>query len=725
MAAAKPVSSIAIEARVKFGRFEIDSVRRVLLFDGQVVPLQNRAFDVLDFLASHHDRFVSRDEIEASVWRGLAISANNLTVQMSSLRRTLVDYGAGEVILTRLGVGYRFIGSTVDDGQVPDDPVAGASDMGGRTARRPPAWRAILLAAFCVLVLAAAGAAGWQLFAPAAPPRLSLVVLPFRFLGGGASEAWLADAVTDDLTTELARVPDSTVIARETAEVYRAHAMRADEIGRELNVRYLIEGSVAQEANTLHINVQLIDTVTNDQIWASDFDVPRDQMSGARDLIVGRIATALNFELVQAESSHTARDRPNDTDAVDLYFRARSVLDREATLAEYQSAQALLAQAVAQQPGFGDALAELGWLLAAKMTEVDDPLIEADHAEAKSVIARALQASPNNPLALAAQGRLYSIDGRYTEAVACAKKALALEPNSADAQLVLAYAEYYEGHLDAAVAPLQATLRLNPEGPSSKLRYMRLGFIRLLQGQEAEAIELLQKASAGDTDPEPGAGAFGREEKTRLLLIAANELNGDETTARGLYAAYNKAWLNRTVWRIGALSPKSVTALPYFSRFLDALRKAGMPQYTDEHVDAHVDPSFVPLQGDIFAATPLNVPGARTIDTAGMQALVRGITPKLIIDVGTGSAAIDGAVWQDTVDKPAGDNHFLDDASRPFATVHPLAPIVVMGDGAYDVTSYNAALHLAAAGHRNVLWYRGGEEAWARLGLPSTYRRSD
>jgi hypothetical protein len=291
--------------------------------------------------------------------------------------------------------------------------------------------------------------------------------------------------------------------------------------------------------------------------------------------------------------------------------------------------------------------------------------------------------------------------------------------------MVLTYAEYYEGHLTEAAAPLQDMLRLNPEGPSSKLRYLRLGFIRLLQGQEGEAIELLQKASAGDTDPAPGAGAFGREDKTRLLLIAAYELSGDETTSRRLYTAYRTVWLHRSVWRIGTLSPRAVTKLPAFQNFLDALQRAGMPRYADEQVDEHVPPSDVPLTGDRFAATPRSLPHGRVIDTAEMQVLLRGTAAKLVIDVGTGSAAPDVAVWGGPGDKPHGNDQFLDDTARPFAAAHPHSPIVIMGDGTYGVMAYNAALHLVSAGYENVLWYRGGEEAWVAHGLPSVYRRTD
>ncbi len=721
---------------LRSNRFRIDSTRRVLWSDGKPVVLQSRAFDILDFLIKNRDRYVTRDEIEAHVWRGLTVAGNNLTVQMSALRRALVDCGGGEMIITRPGIGYRFVGTITVNNPEDDQPEVGTHEaapsqiaalkVGCSTSPqswfpRRGFWIAVIAAA--ALLLTAGVRKGFQ--SNSFPPRLSVVVLPFHNLSGDKAEDYLADAVTDDLTTDLTRIPGSTVIARETADIFRGHAERADEIGRALNVSYLLEGSVEPDDTTVHINAQLIDTSKNAQIWANSFDVPRGKMSNVRDMIAGRLAAELDLELVQVESLHTIHDRPDDIDAIDLFFRARSILDREATLEQYQAAQNLLEKAISKQPDFGDALAELGWLLVSKMTEVDDPNNEVDHAEAKSVISRALAVSPGNTRALSAQGRLYSIDGSYMDAIGSAKAALALQPNCPDAELVLAYAEYYQGHFNEAADPLQSTLRINPEGPSSKLRYLRLGLIRLLQGHGDEAIDLLQRASAGDVNPEPGAGVWGRAEKSRLLLIAAYQLKGDFSTAQRLYANYSRIWLHRTVWRIGALSPRSLSSLPSFTRFLNALHDSGMPMFADENADDHVEPSMTPLTGDTFVSTPMNVPNAQTVNTAWVSTLIHDPRPKLILDVGTGTAAIDGANWEDTAAKADGADSFLERTVKPFVQKFPNRPVVIMGDGAYGIASYNAALDLTLKGYANIEWYRGGEEAWAQHGLPSIYRRLD
>jgi TolB-like protein/DNA-binding winged helix-turn-helix (wHTH) protein/rhodanese-related sulfurtransferase len=709
-------------AELEFGQFILDTRRRELRLDDKPVPLDLRAFEVLAFLILHRDRAVSRDEILANVWPNLTVSPGNVSVQIHAVRKALEQAGGDpQLIKTLPRQCYQFIGDL-------REPQTAARE-GQDTSLVPPRRRLRLLAASIGLVgvlagLLVLGTRHWPA-RPSGAPRLSIVVLPFQNRSPDRDQDYLADAVTDDLTTELARIPGSTVIARETAEIYGGRATPANEIGRALNVRYLLQGHVAPGDNILHVDAELTDTTRNIQIWGTRFDIMRERTGDTLNEIVNRLATDLDLELVQVETSRLLRDRPDNLDAMDLFFRARSIMDRVPALSDYQQAQSLLEKAIAQQPDFADALAELGWVLVCKLTEVDDPAESVDQAEAKSVIARALAVSPNNTRALSAQSRLSSIEGDYAAAAASARAALALDPNSTDAYVVLVYAEFYQGHLDEAAAALQATLRLNPEGPSSKTRLLRLGMVRLYQGHATDAIGLLQKASAGDVDPEPGKGQWGPADKARFELIAAYQLAGDTDHARKLYADYAQRWLHRTVWRVGALVPQTLIALPGFSRFLAALTQAGMPMFADEYVDDHVDPNASPLTGDMFAPTPTSIPNAATIDTKSLLAMVKDSRPKLIIDVGTGTSVIDGAAWVDTAGKPGGDDAFAETCAQRFTIQNAGRPIVVMGDGTYGVGAYNAALHLVDAGYKNIYWYRGGEEAWAKAGLKGVYRRRD
>ena len=706
---------------VEFGPFRLIRARRSLERDGAPVALSARAFDMLELLIEARDRVVSRDEIVARVWPGLTVEPSNLTVQMSALRRVLGDGGPQpRFIATIPGRGYRFIGSVAGDLAAETEQVA---DESGPRRRWPVSRGTRWLWGAAALALAAGL---WPVVhrpgsKPTAPP-LSIVVMPLRDLSDAPGQGYLADAISDDLTTDLALLPGSTVIARETADSYRGRAVPAQEVGRALGVRYLLEGSMRAEDAMLHINAQLIDTGGGAHVWAQRFDVPRNAVDGARDVIVRRIAAALDVELVAAESARARRDRPDDPTALDLFFQARSIMDHDDTLHGFRTAQALLERSVLLQPDFADALAQLGAMLARKVLSVDDPDHVADLSRARQAIDRALAVSPRNATALAARSAVLFTAGKTEEAAYAARETLAVNRNNLVAEGVLARCAADRGRLDEAAQALQTVLRLNPSAAANKPRLLQFGYVRLLQGRVPEAIDLLQRSMAGDPEPRPGMDGWGRAEGARMMLIAAYWLGGETQKARSLYSDYARLWPHRTVWRIGAAASGPMARLPGFARFLDALRSAGMPPYADEHEDDGVPASATPLPDDDFTPTPLSVPGAETIDTRRLLALRRDVPSLWVLDIGSGAAVMPGAAWRAETEQTDDEAALLEAALSP--TTAAKGPVVVLSDGTFDSQSYNAALALSARGKRRVLWYRGGEEAWAAAGQPATDRRN-
>ncbi len=708
----------------RFGAFRLDVDRRLLERAGAPVTLGPRGFDILRMLVEQRERVLSRAEILASVWSGLSVEEHNLSVQISKLRRALGDTGEeGQVIATIPGRGYQFVALL----EAPELPVAiepaeaaPAAPAAPAARSRIVAGRGVVLGSACLL-LAAAGA--WAVLRrppPLAPP-LSIVVMPLRDLSDRPGQAYLADAIGDDLTTELAQLPGSTVIARETADSYKGRAVPVGEVGRILHVRYLLEGSVRAEDASLHINAQLIDVATGGHLWAQRFDVTRTSLEDTREIIVHRIASALDVELVAAASAHSQQDRPDDPSALDLFFKARSILDHDDSLKGFDTAQALLEQSVARQPGFGDALAELGSMLLRKIQSVDDPTDQADYAEAKAMIARALAVSPRNARALGARGQALVIEGHYAGAAYAARAALAGDASNLAALGVLAKSAFNQGQLEEAAQALQALLRINPGSLSERPRLLLLGNVRLLEGRDDEAIDLLERSVAGDPEPRPGVDSWGRAEGARTLLIAAHALRGDLARARDLYRDYDRVWPHRSVWRIAATASRPLAALPGFARLLAALRQSGMPEFASERADDGIAPSHTPLRGEIFEPTPTTVPGARTIDTAELSRMLQSRPETLLIDLGSGAAVPSGAVWEDEEARTGDDLAFIESAMR-HAAGKPGRPLVVMSDGVYGAASYNAVLRLVSSG-QPVLWYRGGEEAWAGAQLPAADRR--
>lgn len=707
-----------------FGHFTMDLRRRALLFDGKPVALHPRAFDLLECLVANRERVISRDEIVDRVWRGAAIGENNLTVQLSMLRRALGELGADGLIITLPGRGYRFVGDVTDALAKPASAPTPAPSQKPILDASPPIavrrWRVISV----LVAVAVAGLAGLLVLSwgrPTGPPRLSIVVMPLRDLSDHADHAYLADAISDDLTTDLAHIPGSLVIARETADTFRARTLTAEAIGRALHVRYLLEGSLRAEATALHINVQLIDTASGAHLWAERFDVARDKLGEARDMIVARIGGRLDTELDRLEATRGEHDRPGDEDALDLFFRARSTTDHDDTLHGYETAQALLERALAQQPNFADADAELADMLIRKVRSTDDPKAQSDLAEADAAITRALSLSPRNAVALAAQAHLRFVENRLTDARYSALAALEANPGNLEAQDVLAGCALAANRLPEATAALETLVQRNPAGVVAKQRLLRLGNLLLLQGRPGEAADRLNAAIAGDPDPRPGGDDWGRAEGARTLLIAATGLAGHAPEARAMYANFERLWPHRSTWRLAGTATRSMSSLPGFSRMLAALESAGMPRYADEHADDHVPPGSSLPADSAFTPTPVSLPGGETIDTATLAAWRHLGRDMLIVDLGHHVNVIPGARWQDEIAQD--DASFVDSSLRGLAKHRSGKKIVIMSDGTYGSAAYNAARRLIKAGWTNVVWYRGGEEAWAKAGLPATDRR--
>jgi TolB-like protein/DNA-binding winged helix-turn-helix (wHTH) protein/Tfp pilus assembly protein PilF/rhodanese-related sulfurtransferase len=698
----------------EFGGFRLDRTTRVLSENGAPVSISSRAFDILHFLIVDRDRIVTKDEIIARVWQGITVDDNNLAVQISSLRRALSDHDeAAPLILTVPGRGYRFVGKLAGTQQR-------AVTENGRGRSR--IW---LAAAGVILFIAAGYLAYWTIpglggggTKPA--PRLSIVVMPFRNLGEDSSDAYLADAVSDDLTTDLSHIPGSTVIARTSADTYKTRSVSAAQVGEELGVRYLLEGSLRRTGDRILINAQLIDSQNGSHLWADRFEVPQQGLANAQSEIVRHIASALNFTLVQIEGQRSIRDRPNDPDAVDLFFRSRSELARADSLDVLVNAQAMLEKSLRLQPDFVDAMSELAWLLVRKVAYFDDPTDAEDIASARKLVAHALEIAPQNARVLAARGFLMNLDGKCKEAIASDQLALTYDPNNIDALTGIAICMGNLGHPEEARMHLQELLKLDPLAPNNRVRYNQLGFANLMLGRNEEAIEWFQKSMAGDPNPTESTDNLGRTEFNELGLMAAYGLTGRLEEAKTRYADYQRRLPRRTVWRIQSYFSKAETNLPGIRAAMTSLKQAGMPEFADESTDFHVAPPSEPKSAGDFEPTPMTIPGADVLTTKALANLMNRKPAPAIIDVGRGAAVIPNARFVGGQAFPSDSgNEDLRRVAREETGGVMDSPIVVMGTSPYEWYAYNAALILVSIGYSKVSWYRGGEEAWAASGMKS------
>ena len=463
-----------------------------------------------------------------------------------------------------------------------------------------------------------------------------------------------------------------------------------------------------------HINAQLIDAGNGGHLWADKFDVPFDKLSDAQAAIVGHIANTLNVELVAIESRRSLHERPDSPDALDFYLRARSVHNMARSLDQLNEAQKLYDEAIARQPNYVDALAQLGLLLLEKCREHDDPLDAADRAEAESMIARALTIDPANVTALTARGLAQSMNGQFEESEASLKAALADEPNNVTARDYLAHDDWRLGRPQETVDGYAAVLRLDPQGPVAKKRFTSLGMAYFMIGKFGQAIDYLLRGLAGE--PTSTSDGLDRIEFSNAFLIAAYEQTGKKDQAAKRYDQYNRQWPHRSVWRLASYFDKAQSKMSGFGALLAGLESAGMPQFEKKPDELPNDASKTTAVGDFDPAPPC--PGAGTLVTTELARYLQPPNKAVVLDAGIGAAVLPGAIWVPHFDSRG---HGLD---REIMGPQNGRMIVVVGDGFYGWSGYEAASRLRELGLGPLKCLVGGEEALAQSGIPTEDRRA-
>ena len=545
------------------------------------VPLGTRALDVLAVLVKRAGELVTRDEIIAAAWPGTVVEDNNLNMQVAALRRVL-DNGRAPpgCIQTIPRRGYRFIAPVtraraLASSAAPEPDVAG--DLAGPRARRRYAGRRIVTAAAIgALVLAVAGTIAWKIesrwFAGMRPaPRLSIVVLPFADLGNDPVQHYFADAVTEDLTTDLSRLADMRVISRDTAFTYKDKPVNAKEIGRELGVRYLLEGSVQRSGKEVRINAQLIDAEADTHLWADRFDRDIGDLFAVQNEITGRIAAALNLQLTASEAAR----RVEHPDALDYIFRGRAEIYKPASRRNFAAAVADFEEALKLDPGSVEAQSRLAIALASRALDDMSGTTAVDIARGTRLVEQALATAPGNVLAHFARAQLLRAQHQCEAAIPEYEIVLAANRNSLASIGNIGRCQIYLGLLDKAVALEQQAIRLSPRDPFLVVWYFRLGQARLLQSRIGEAITWLEKAH--DANPAywfvPAwlAAAYGLEgdrPRAAAELAEARRLNGNGAPVSVAAA--------RAIGDRDFTAPKA-RAL-FETTYLAGLRQAGLPE---------------------------------------------------------------------------------------------------------------------------------------------------
>jgi TolB-like protein/tetratricopeptide (TPR) repeat protein len=399
------------------------------------------------------------------------------------------------------------------------------------------------------------------------PPRLSIVVLPFANIGGDPEQDYFVDGVTESLTTDLSRVRGSFVIARNTAFTYKGKAFDVTKIGRELNVRYALEGSVQRSGNRMRVNVQLVDAQDGNHLWAERFEKTMTDLFEMQDEVVIRIANTLNAQLSAVEARRA--ERAPAPDSMDLYFQGEAWVNRGITSETMAQAREFFERALALDPANVDALVGLAQVHAtvAMSLSTDDRIARLAAAEAGA--AEALSLAPDNPLAHLCMGMVLGISNRAAQGIAEYERALALDQNLVGAHALIGLNKIFIGRAEETEAHVLEALRLSPRDPWVYTFHVAGGWAASVLGRPEEAVSWLRRSIESNRNfpvcrflLAASLANLGRMEEARLEVAAGLSLDPEFTIAKFESAA----------------SSDNPVFLAQRGRLVDDLRRAGVPE---------------------------------------------------------------------------------------------------------------------------------------------------
>lgn len=503
-------------SRFAFGPFVLDPDAGTLLRNDDPVAVGHRGLKLLAALVGRPGEVLAKAELMDAAWPGTSVEEGNLTVQIAQLRKLLGSAavggdGGGEWIVTIPRVGYRFTGAI--------ERLDGAK-------RKP-------------LPL---------------PDKPSVAVLPFVNVSNDPEQESFADGLTEDLITDLSRIPGLFVIARNSAFAYKGKAMDVRAIAEDLGVRYLLEGSARRAVGRVRINAQLVDAANGEHLWAERFDRGLEDIFAVQDEVTGKIVEALLGRL----RAPPPRNRPQNLEAYDLCVRARRLMDDQPQAA--REAHLMLTRAVSLDPDYAEAYRWLamnhwmGWVHSGGPTE-------ADRSVALELARKAVALDPDNAGCRWILAYLLAYERSFAEADAEFAKAIELDPNEADTWAALSDIAVLAGRVEEGLEHIRKAFRLNPY-PASWY-YLTLGQAQYAASDYEAAVDTLRRDETYRTSSRRFLAAslaqLGRLDEARTEVELFLVGNPEFTT---------RHWATTEPFRDAAT----------LGHFVDGLRKAGLPE---------------------------------------------------------------------------------------------------------------------------------------------------
>lgn len=517
-----------------FGGYVLDPDRRELTCGSEAIALGPQVFDLLVYLVKNRERVVGKDELLDTVWGGRIVSESTLTSHINAVRKAIGDTGAEQRLLRTVArKGFRFVG------EVGNAPSSGVDSPGPAEAPIP---------------------------ALPLPDKPSIAVLPFLNLSGDLEQEYFADGVVEDIISALSRIGWLFVVARNSSFTYKGRAVDVKQVGRELGVRYVLEGSVRKAANRVRITGQLIDAATGAHLWAERFEGTLDDIFDLQDQVTASVVGAIAPQLERAEIERANRKPTESLDAHDYYLRGMANFHR-ATREAIDQALPMFSQAIRLDPDFASAYGMAAWCRFWRKINgwMTDP--EEEIAEGARLARRAVELGKDDAVALTRGGHALAhfaedLDG----GIALIDRALVLNPNLAAAWFLGGFLRLWRGEPDDAVERFARAMRLSPLDPETYRVQAGTAMAHLFAGRFDASSSWAEKAFRDLPSFLMAVGVVaashalaGRTDKARLAM---DRLRGLDPALR----------ISNLVDWLPIRRPEDLAV------FADGLRKAGLPE---------------------------------------------------------------------------------------------------------------------------------------------------
>jgi TolB-like protein/Flp pilus assembly protein TadD len=521
--------------RYWFENYVLDTVLRELRREGELVTLTPQVFDLLVYLIQNRERVVSKDNLTATIWNGRFVSDSALTTRLNAARNAIGDSGKKQRLIKTLArKGFRFVGDVREKqefltvgGDLPSD--ASGSLLG-------------------------------------LPEKPSIAVLPFTVMAGDREGEYFADGMAEEIITALSRCHWLFVIARNSSFTYKGRAIDIRRVGRDLGVRYVLEGSVKRAGNRLRIMGQLVDALSGAHLWGERFEGDTRDVFDLQDRVTEGVVAAIEPKLQFAEIERLKDKATPDLDAYDLLLRAQA-LEYEYTEESLAAALRCLEKAIAIDPSYAPAMALAAYCHAERRQQGWANAPEEESAEGLRLAMRALELGRDDPNVLwmvAFAVRVLGSDAHRARELV--NRSLELNPNSAIALTTAGWAETFLANPARALEFLRKAERLSPRDPKAWYMAAAAALAHFVAGEFDAAVVCARKALAQNPRFAPTLRVLAAS------LARLDDIDGAIRAVRELLKLEPHLTLGTLRVRLAHMDERALTP------FIEALRIAGLPE---------------------------------------------------------------------------------------------------------------------------------------------------